>query len=202
MMSSFALDLFEAKLKWRSDELTVSNLSRAFWMGSVVLTAPVVIWAVMLVMVATPATEVLNREIGCLREGEWEWEEEVREGKGREGGKRKTEGGGGNQELAYPPFVTRTWSTPFSLNSWITSEHSMVGGTVMAVDIFRLLMGWSHHLQYVREGQLTRLLTSQMVSFIFGDGNFNCWIAKIELFIFPIRKYSCNKPLLAFNTHL
>ena len=43
-------------------------------MGSVVLTAPVVIWAVMLVMVATPATEVLHKEIGCLREGEWEWE--------------------------------------------------------------------------------------------------------------------------------
>ena len=41
-------------------------------MGSVVLTAPVVIWAVMLVMVATPATEVLHKEIGCLREGEWE----------------------------------------------------------------------------------------------------------------------------------
>ena len=49
-------------------------------MGSVVLTAPVVIWAVMLVMVATPVTEVLHREIGCLREGEWEWEGGMKRG--------------------------------------------------------------------------------------------------------------------------
>ena len=37
-------------------------------MGSVVLTAPVVIRAVMLVMVATPATEVLHREISYFQE--------------------------------------------------------------------------------------------------------------------------------------
>ena len=37
---------------------------------------------------------------------------------------------------------------------------------------------------------------------IFGDGHFSCRIVKMELFIFPTRKYSCNKPLLAFNTHL
>ena len=52
-------------------------------MGSVVLTAPVVIWAVMLVMVATPATEVLHREISCLSEGERKkekWREENKEG--------------------------------------------------------------------------------------------------------------------------
>ena len=77
-------------------------------MGSVVLTAPVVICAVMLVMVATPATEVLYREIGCLREGEGEWEEEVSEGRmgkdgegkggGRERGDRKERQKGGEEE--------------------------------------------------------------------------------------------------------
>ena len=103
-------------------------------MGSVVLTAPVVIRAVMLVMVATPATEVLHREIGCLSEGERRKERRGCEGRkegGKKGrgwgegkkvggkgrGKRDKEGEESKQGLAYPPFVTRTWSTPFSLNS-------------------------------------------------------------------------------------
>ena len=58
------------------------------------LTVPVVIRAVMLVMVATPATEVLHEEIGCLSEGERRKDRRGCEGRKEGGEKRKGMGGG------------------------------------------------------------------------------------------------------------
>ena len=47
----------------------------------------------------------------------------------------------GECTLTYPALlVTRIWPTPFSLNSWMTSEHGVVDGTVMAAGTSRLPM--------------------------------------------------------------